>query len=58
MLFRSHVVAAGAHRIRARLADGVRGEFTYSAEREVEIRAGRVLLVDFDAAAGGFVFKY
>ena len=56
-VYRRHVVAAGAHRFRARLADGVDGKFTHAAEREVEISAGRVLLIDFNAAAGGFMFK-
>jgi len=56
-VYRRHVVAAGTHRFRARLADDVRGEFSYSAERGIDIGAGRVLLVDFNAAAGGFVFK-
>ena len=57
-VYRRQVVAAGPHRFRVRLADDVRGEFTYAAERDIEIGAGRVLLVDFNAAAGGFVFKY
>lgn len=57
-VYRRHVVAAGAHRFRARLADGVDGKFTYVAERDIEIGAGRVLLIDFNATAGGFVFKY
>lgn len=57
-VYRRHVVAAGPHRFRARLAEDVRGEFTHAAERDVEIGAGRVLLIDFNAAAGGFVFKY
>ena len=57
-VYRRRVVNAGPHRFRARLADNVRGEFSYSAERAIEIGAGRVLLIDFNAAAGGFVFKY
>lgn len=57
-VYRRHVVAAGAHRFRARLADSVDGKLTHAAERDIEIGAGRVLLIDFNAAAGGFVFKY
>ena len=57
-VYRRHVVPAGSHRFRARLADGVDGKFAYLAERDIEIGAGRVLLIDFNAAAGGFVFKY
>lgn len=56
-VYRRHVVSAGAHRFRARLADGVDGKIAHAAERDIEIGAGRVLLVDFNAAAGGFVFK-
>jgi hypothetical protein len=58
IVYRRLVVAAGAHRFRARLADNARGEFGYVAERDIEIAAGRVLLIDFDPAAGGFVFRY
>lgn len=57
-VYRRLVVRAGPHRFRARLADGVGGEFAYTAERDIDIGAGRVLLIDFNAAAGGFVFKY
>lgn len=57
-VYRRLVVRAGPHRFRARLADDVRGEFAYSAERDIDIGAGQVLLIDFNAAAGGFVFKY
>lgn len=56
-VYRRLVVGAGPHRFRARLADDVKGAFAYSAERDIDIGAGRVLLIDFNAAAGGFVFK-
>lgn len=57
-VYRRLVVAAGAHRFRARLSDNARGEFDYEAERTVEIVPGRVLLIDFNPAAGGFVFRH
>jgi hypothetical protein len=57
-VYRRLVIGAGPHRFLARLADDVGGEFKYTAERSIEIGAGRVLLIDFNAAAGGFVFKY
>jgi hypothetical protein len=57
-VYRRLVVGAGPHQFRARLADDAGGEFKYTAERSVEIGAGRVLLIDFNAAAGGFMFKY
>ena len=57
-VYRRLVIGAGPHHFRVRLADDVRGEFSHAAERSIEIGAGRVLLIDFNAAAGGFVFKY
>jgi hypothetical protein len=56
-VYRRLVVPAGLHRIRARLSDNAQGEFKYSADRAIEIGAGRVLLIDFSAAQGGFVFR-
>jgi hypothetical protein len=56
-VYRRAVVRAGRHELRLRLADDARGEFTYRAERTVELAAGRALLIDFDAAAGGFLFR-
>jgi len=50
-------VPAGRHEIRARLSDNAQGEFNYVAERTIELAAGRVLLIDFNATAGGFVFR-
>lgn len=57
-VYRRFVIGAGPHHFRARLADDAGGKFKYMAERSVEIGAGRALLIDFNAAAGGFVFKY
>ena len=49
-------VAAGRHQLRARLKDSVRvTDFNYRWEDEVNIPAGRVFVVDFNARAGGFV---
>ena len=56
-VYRRLAVKAGSHRFRARLSDNVRGEFNYSADRVAEIGAGRVLLIDFNAAQGGFLFR-
>jgi hypothetical protein len=51
-------VSAGRHEFRVRLSDNAQGAFNYSAERSVELGAGRVLLIDFNAAQGGFVFRH
>ena len=56
-VYRRVVVAAGRHQVRVRLSDNPQGVFNYTAERSVDLGAGRVLLIDFNAAAGGFVFR-
>jgi hypothetical protein len=56
-IYRRLPVAAGTHRIVARLRDRVGGEFNYVQEAELELRPGRVLVIDFHAAKGGFEFK-
>ncbi|MDH5536525.1 MAG: hypothetical protein OEZ08_13280 [Betaproteobacteria bacterium] len=56
-VYRRLVVPAGRHVVRARLSDNALGEFNYVAERTIDLAAGRVLLIDFNATAGGFVFK-
>ena len=56
-LYRRLPVAAGTHRIVARLRDRAGGEFNYVRETELELGPGRVLVIDFHAATGGFEFK-
>jgi len=56
-VYRRLVVPAGRHEIRARLSDNAQGEFNYVAERTIELAAGHVLLIDFNAAQGGFLFR-
>ena len=51
-------VAAGKHRIVARLRDSARSEgFDYQREREFELAPGQNFVVDFRAESGGFIFK-
>jgi hypothetical protein len=47
---------AGRHRIVARLRDGAQGEFNYAKDETLELAGGRVLIIDFNAARGGFEF--
>jgi hypothetical protein len=47
---------AGRHRIVARLRDRADGDFNYSRDETVQLAAGRVLIIDFNAAKGGFAF--
>ena len=55
-IYRRIPVAAGTHRIGARLADGPAGAFTFSSDKTVDLRPGHVVVIDFDATKGGFVF--
>ena len=50
-------VPAGKHRVVARLSDRASGEFNYQKEGTVELAPGGVLLIDFVATKGGFVFR-
>ncbi|MBE2263241.1 MAG: hypothetical protein IAE92_10900 [Burkholderiaceae bacterium] len=55
-VYRRLAIPAGQHRISARLADGPDGLFNYHFEQEVDLKPGQVLIVDFLAGSGGFVF--
>jgi len=48
---------AGRHRIVARLRDRAEGEFNFAREQTVELAGGGVLIIDFNAQRGGFVFR-
>ena len=56
-IYRRVPVAAGRHRIGARLADNPAGEFTFAHDATVDLSPGRVVVIDFDPAQGGFVFR-
>ena len=47
---------AGRHRIVARLRDRADGDFNYVREETLELAAGRSLIIEFNAARGGFAF--
>lgn len=55
-VYRRLLVAAGTHRIVARLRDRAGGDFNYVRAAEIELKPGRVLVIDFNAGKGGFVF--
>ncbi len=50
------VLPAGRHRIVARLRDRPEGEFNYVREETLELSGGRSIIIDFNAARGGFAF--
>jgi hypothetical protein len=56
-VYRRLPVAAGRHAFKARLSDTPDGAFGYAAEEVIELAPGRVLLIDFNAAQGGFLFR-
>ena len=47
---------AGRHRIVARLRDRAEGEFNFTKDETVELAGGGTLIIDFNAAKGGFAF--
>lgn len=56
-IYRRVPVASGRHRIGARLADNPAGDFTFAHAETVDLAPGRVVVIDFDPAQGGFVFR-
>lgn len=57
-VYRRLEVPSGAHRFVARLADDATGEFRHRGEASVDLAPGRVMVIDFDAAGGGFKFAH
>lgn len=56
-LYRRVDVPAGRHRVVARLADAPTPGFGYVKETTVDLAPGAILLIDFDAKLGGWVFR-
>ncbi|CAG1004489.1 hypothetical protein BURK1_03119 [Burkholderiales bacterium] len=56
-LYRRVGVPAGEHRVVARLGDAPAPGFGYVKETTVTLKPGAILLLDFDANAGGWVFR-
>ena len=56
-VYRSVPVSAGVHHLSARLSDLPDGRFNHSADATIELAPGRVLVIDFDDAKGGFQFR-
>ncbi|OGA52474.1 MAG: hypothetical protein A3G24_28780 [Betaproteobacteria bacterium RIFCSPLOWO2_12_FULL_62_13] len=50
-------IAAGRHRFTARLNDRVAPGFHYERDVTLDLEPGRVLVIDFNASQGGFLFK-
>ena len=56
-IYRRIPVKAGAHTLKARLKDHPGDDFNYVSEETVNLAAGRILVIDFKAATGGFIFR-
>ncbi len=56
-VYRRIAVPAGEHRFVARLKDAVNGDFAFVGDRAIDLKPGRVLVIDFDAKEGGWVFR-
>ena len=41
----------------AGLADTADGRFVHAVERSIDLEPGRVLVIDFDAKSGGWLFR-
>jgi hypothetical protein len=57
-IYRRIEIPSGRHVFRARLADSASGEYRHKGEATVELAPGRVLVVDFVASRGGFLFTH
>ena len=56
-VYRRIAVPAGEHRFIAKLADTADGNFAHTVERTIDLKPGRVLVIDFDVKSGGWLFR-
>ena len=56
-IYRRITVKAGVHTLKARLRDHPGGDFNYVREETIALAPGRIMVIDFKAATGGFVFR-
>lgn len=57
-VYRRITVPAGSHRIAVRLKDRAGGTgFDYESEKSVDLKPAQILVIDFDAQAGGITFR-
>jgi len=56
-IYRRISVKAGVHTLKARLKDHPGGDFNYVHEETITLAPGRIVVIDFKAATGGFIFK-
>lgn len=56
-IYRRIPVKAGTHTLKARLRDHAGDDFNFAHEETVILTPGRIIVIDFNAATGGFIFK-
>lgn len=56
-IYRRIPVKAGVHTLKARLKDRPGDDFNYVREETITLAPGRILVIDFKSATGGFIFK-
>ena len=56
-IYRRMPIAAGRHRIQATLADAPGGVVTFESDTTIDLAPVRVVVIDFDAGKGGFLFR-
>jgi len=57
VVYQRMALPAGRHRIVARLSDRADGNFNYMKDETVQLAAGQVVVIDFNASQGGFVWR-
>jgi hypothetical protein len=56
-VYRRVAVPAGEHRFVAKLKDTVDGDYAFFGDRTIDLKPGRVLVIDFDPKEGGWLFR-
>jgi hypothetical protein len=56
-IYRRIPVKAGIHTLKARLKDHPGDDYNFTHEEAVDLAPGRILVIDFKAATGGFIFR-
>ena len=56
-IYRRISVKAGVHTLKARLKDHIGDEYNFVHDETVDLAPGRIMVIDFKAATGGFIFK-
>ena len=56
-VYRRIAIPAGRHTFVVRMKDTATGDFGYVRDRAIDVAPGRVLVIDFDAKEGGWMFR-